>query len=66
MTTLLPELGSVHLRETETELVLELALPPEIDAARMTARLRDRVLTITLPRRGRRHIAGFNPEAAGV
>ena len=66
MATLLPELGSVHLRETETELVLELELPSEVDPARMTARLRDGVLTITLPRRGRRRIAGFNPEAPGV
>ncbi len=68
MSVLLPELGSVHLRETADELVLEVAVPAEVDLTRLSARLVEGVLEIRLPRVERRHdgIAGFNPEASGV
>jgi hypothetical protein len=68
MIELLPELSSVHLHETETELVLEVEVPPDLDLPRLSAELRDGVLTITVPRgpHRSRHIAGFHPEATGV
>ena len=68
MTELLPELSSVHLHETETELVLEVEVPRDLDLPRLAAQLRDGVLTITLPRAPHRprHIRGFHPEASGV
>ena len=68
MTELLPELSSVHLHETETELVVEVEVPRDLDLPRLAAQLRDGVLTITLPRAARRprHIKGFHPEASGV
>jgi HSP20 family molecular chaperone IbpA len=67
MTAMLPELASVHLRETEQELVIEVEMPPEVDLAHVTARLVDGVLEITLPRAAQaQHIPGFHPEAEGV
>ncbi|HVM56072.1 MAG TPA: Hsp20/alpha crystallin family protein [Gaiellaceae bacterium] len=67
MTAMLPELASVHLRETQRELVIEVEMPPEVDLSRVAARLVDGVLEITLPRAARtQHIPGFHPEAEGV
>lgn len=68
MTELLPELSSVHLHETDTELVVEVEVPREMELPRLAAVLRNGVLTITLPRTPSRpyHIAGFHPEASGV
>ncbi len=68
MSVLLPELGSVHLRETEDELVVEVSVPAEVDLSRMSAQLIGGVLEIRLPRVPRRsdRITGFNPEASGV
>jgi magnesium-transporting ATPase (P-type) len=67
MTAMLPELASVHLRETERELVIEVEMPPEVDLSRVVARLVDGVLEITLPRTERaQHIPGFHPDACGV
>ena len=68
MTELLPELSSVHLRETETVLVVEVEVPRDMALPRLAAQLRDGLLTITLPRTPSRprHIAGFHPEASGV
>lgn len=67
MTAMLPELGSVHLSETDRELVLRVEVPPEIDLSRMSARLVDGVLEITLPRvPPPTHIPGFHPDATGV
>ena len=64
---MLPELASVHLRETERDLVIEVEMPPEVDLARVAARLVDGVLEITLPRAAHgQHIPGFHPEAEGV
>ena len=64
---MLPELASVHIRETERELVIEVEMPPEVDLARVAARLVDGVLEITLPRVAQpQHIPGFHPDAAGV
>jgi len=50
VTSLLPELSSVRLRETESELVVEVELPAEVELPQLVARLHDGVLTITLPR----------------
>jgi HSP20 family molecular chaperone IbpA len=67
MTVLLPELGSVHLRETSAELVVEVEVPTGVDLARMSARLVSGVLEIRLPRVPRHEgIVGFHPEASGV
>lgn len=64
MTTLLPELRSVHLRETDAELVLEVDVPPEVDLARLSASVTAGTLTIRVPRI--HHIPGFHADAAGV
>jgi HSP20 family molecular chaperone IbpA len=50
VTALLPELSSVHVRETESELVVEVELPAEVELPQLVARLHDGTLTITLPR----------------
>ena len=50
MTELLPERSSVHLHETETEFVVEVEVPRDLDLPRLAAQVRDGVLTITLPR----------------
>ena len=50
MTALLPELSSVRLRETESELVVEVDVPADVALPQLAARLRDGVLTITVPR----------------
>ena len=68
MTAMLPELASVHLCETERELVVRLDMPPKVDLSRVVACLVDGVLEISLPRvaRQRHHIPGFHPEVPGV
>jgi HSP20 family molecular chaperone IbpA len=68
MIELLPELSSVHLHETETELVVEVEVPTDLDLPRLAAQLREGVLTITVPRgpHRARHIAGFHPDVTGV
>ena len=69
MTAMLPELASVHLCETEDELVVRVDMPPKVDLSRVTARLVDGVLEITVPRVAHRHddhIPGFHPEVPGV
>ena len=67
MTALLPVLRSVHLRETEDELVVEVAVPPEMEMPQLAARLHDGVLTITLPRSGHPgHLHLFHPDATPV
>jgi HSP20 family molecular chaperone IbpA len=69
MTAMLPELASVHLCETEDELVVRVDMPPKVDLSRITARLVGGVLEITVPRVARRHdlhIPGFHPEVPGV
>jgi HSP20 family molecular chaperone IbpA len=66
---MLPELASVHLCETEDELVLRVDMPPKVDLSRVTARLVGGVLEITVPRVARTHevhIPGFHPEVPGV
>jgi len=47
---LLPELSSVRLRETESELVVEVDVPADVELPQLAALLRDGVLTITVPR----------------
>jgi len=47
---LLPELASVRLRETESELVVEVDVPADVELPQLAALLRDGVLTITVPR----------------
>jgi hypothetical protein len=70
MTAMLPELASVHLRETEDELVVRVDMPPKVDLSRVTARLVGGVLEIAVPRVARQrrhdHIPGFHPEVPGV
>jgi len=68
MTAMLPELASVHLCETEDELVVRVDMPPKVDLSRVAARLVDGVLEITVPRVAHRHdhIPGFHPEVPGV
>lgn len=68
MTTLLPELRSVHLREGSDELVVEVEVPAEIDPARISTCLARGVLEIRLPRVPRSHtrLPGFHPDASGV
>lgn len=68
MSVLQPGLGSVHLRETSAELVLEVQVPKEVDLGRMSARLVEGVLEIRLPRVPGRfdRIVGFHPDASGV
>jgi HSP20 family molecular chaperone IbpA len=63
-----PELGSVHLREAPTELVLAVSVPDEIDLSRISARLGSGVLEIRLPRvqPARAKLVGFHPDASGV
>ena len=51
MTALLPDVGSVRLRETEDELVVEVDVAPEVALPQLAARLCDGVLTISVPRR---------------
>jgi hypothetical protein len=46
----LPELRSIRLRETDTEVVVEMAVPPEIALPQLAAEIRDGVLTISVPR----------------
>jgi predicted RNA-binding Zn ribbon-like protein len=68
-TAMLPELASVHLCETEDELVLRVDMPPKVDLSRVTARLVGGVLEITVPRVAHPHdlhIPGFHPEVPGV
>ena len=50
VTALLPELSSVRLRETESELVVEVDVPADVALPQLAARLSDGVLTITVPR----------------
>lgn len=50
VTASLPELSSVRLRETESELVVEVDVPADVALPQLAARLRDGVLTITVPR----------------
>ena len=50
MAAVLPELRSVRLHETDRELVLEVDVPPGAELSQLAARLRDGVLTISLPR----------------
>jgi len=52
VTALQPELRSVRLRETERELVVEVDVPPDMELPQLAARLRDGVLTISMPRAG--------------
>ena len=68
MTELLPERSSVHLHETETEFVVEVEVPRDLDLPRLAAQVHNGVLTITLPRAPHRprHMNGFHPEASGV
>jgi len=68
MTAMLPELASVHLCETERELVVRVDMPPKVDLSRVVARLVDGVLEITVPRVALpgHHIPGFHPEVPGV
>ena len=68
MTAMLPELASVHLCETEHELVVRVDMPPKVDLSRVVARLVDGVLEITVPRvpGPEHHIPGFHPEVPGV
>jgi HSP20 family molecular chaperone IbpA len=68
-TAMLPELASVHLCETEDELVLRVDMPPKVDLSRVTARLVGGVLEISVPRVARTHdahIPGFHPDVPGV
>jgi HSP20 family molecular chaperone IbpA len=68
-TAMLPELASVHLCETEDELVVRVDMPPKVNLSRVTARLVGGVLEIAVPRVARRHvqhIPGFHPEVPGV
>jgi Hsp20/alpha crystallin family len=67
MSTLLPALRSVRLRETDDELVVEVAVPPDLEMPQLAARLEDGVLTITLPRSGHaQHLQLFHPDATPV
>ena len=68
MSALLSDLGSVHVRETAEELVVEVAVPAGGDLAPMSARRVAGVLEIRVPRPPRRHhrVDGFHPEATGV
>jgi Hsp20/alpha crystallin family len=50
VTSLLPELSSVRLHETESELVVEVDVPTDVALPQLAAHLRDGVLTITVPR----------------
>jgi len=50
MTARLPEAGSVRVRETDDELVVEMAVPHEVELQQLAARLHDGVLTISVPR----------------
>ena len=50
VSVLLPELSSVRLRETESELVVEVELPPDVELAQLATRLEDGILTISVPR----------------
>lgn len=70
MTAMLPELASVHLCETERELVVRVDMPPKVDLSGVVARLVDGALEISVPRVARarqgHHIPGFHPEVPGV
>jgi hypothetical protein len=67
MTVSLPEVRSVRLHETENELVVEVAVPPEMEVPQLAARLQNGVLTITLPRSGQaEHLHLFHPDATPV
>jgi hypothetical protein len=67
MSAMPSDLGSVHVRETAEELVVEVAVPVEVDLARLSARRVGSGLEIRLPRvRRHHHVASFHPEATGV
>jgi HSP20 family molecular chaperone IbpA len=68
MSALLSEVGSVHVRETAEEFVVEVSVPAEVDLSQMSARRVAGVLEIRVPRLPRRHhgVQGFHPEATGV
>lgn len=68
MTSLLPQLSSVRLREAPNELVVEVEVPAEIDLGRISTSLARGVLEIRLPRvqRSRARMLGFHPDAGGV
>ena len=67
MSVLLPERGSVHLRETADALVVEVELPSEADGSRVAVSVVEGVLTVRVPRLpSRDRIPGFHPEAAAV
>ena len=50
MSVLLPELSSVRLRETESELIVEVEVPEDVELAQLATRLHDGLLTISVPR----------------
>jgi hypothetical protein len=67
MSVLLPDLASVRVHETASELVVEVDVPPSIELHLLATHLRNGVLTIRLPRaRTARHIRGFDPNATPV
>ena len=68
MSALLSEFGSVHVRETAEELVVEVAVPAGVDLSRMSARRVAGVLEVRLRRLPLRRngVHGFHPGATGV
>ncbi len=68
MTSLLPELSSVRLREAANELVVAVEVPVGIDLSRISTHLAEGVLEIRLPRvqRPPERLLGFHPNASGV
>ncbi len=68
MNSLLPDLASVHLRETAEQVVVEVAVPAEVRLFSVSSRRVGGVIEIHVPRVVRRQhrIEGFHPEASGV
>ena len=67
MSVLLPELSSVHLRETADALVVEVELPLATDPSRVTLHVAGDLLTLRVPRSpAHERLPGFHPEAVGV
>jgi len=50
VTAVPPELSSVRVRETESELIVEIELPDGVELPQLVARMHDGLLTITFPR----------------
>ena len=61
------DLATMHVHETDAELVIEVEVPPDVELPRLGMSVRGGVLTIRLPRARRTGVGPrVNPDASGV